>query len=558
MKRRFIASAFHACLVVVLVFTLVFMLEINSVKANPGNIYIRANGIVDPPLAPISNVGNVTYTLTSDITDSIVVQRDNVILNGAGHKIQGGGFTFSMGVSLWGRKNVTVENMVIKSFYYGIDIEYGAMNDKILGCNIVNNTYAGIFIGSSSSINVTGNSFSLNVAGMTLASSPSNNVKANTFDGDGLYVSDSYGNMVDGNTVNGKPLVYLEKVADRDVTNAGQVILVNCSNIHVENLDLSDTTVGVEMWGTPDSRVVNNTIINSYNSIWLYGNSSDNFISENTITNSRNSGIYLAFSSNNNITANTVFNSRHDGIALESSSDHNRVTGNNVTNNREYGISVVGSSNNVIYHNNFVNNTQQAHIEPSPGASNVWNSSYTSGGNYWSNYSVTDANNDGLGDTPYAIDANNVDNQPLMGTFNTFNAGTWNGIQYSVDIISKSALGNFNFYPFATPYPELNFTVSGSTGTQGFCRVDIPKAIMWTDTQGQWAIKVGGIVTSADRIFNTTDTTYLHFTYTHSTKTVQIIGIHAVPENASDLVLVTLLMTALALTLILRRKQKSA
>jgi nitrous oxidase accessory protein NosD len=35
-------------------------------------------------------------------------------------------------------------------------------------------------------------------------------------------------------------------------------------------------------------------------------------------------------------------------------------------------------------------------------------------GNYWEDYNGTDANNDGIGDTPYVIDDNNVDNYPLM------------------------------------------------------------------------------------------------------------------------------------------------
>ena len=34
--------------------------------------------------------------------------------------------------------------------------------------------------------------------------------------------------------------------------------------------------------------------------------------------------------------------------------------------------------------------------------------------NYWSDYSGTDANRDGVGDTPYIIDSNNQDNYPII------------------------------------------------------------------------------------------------------------------------------------------------
>ena len=59
-----------------------------------GTIYIRADGSIDPPDAPIITYDNVTYTLTDNITssaDGIVVERDNIILDGGGYTVQGVG-----------------------------------------------------------------------------------------------------------------------------------------------------------------------------------------------------------------------------------------------------------------------------------------------------------------------------------------------------------------------------------------------------------------------------------------------------------------------------------
>jgi len=47
-----------------------------------GTIYIRADGSIDPPTAPITTVDNVTYTLTGNIYDSIVVERNNTVIDG--------------------------------------------------------------------------------------------------------------------------------------------------------------------------------------------------------------------------------------------------------------------------------------------------------------------------------------------------------------------------------------------------------------------------------------------------------------------------------------------
>jgi hypothetical protein len=65
-----------------------------------------------------------------------------------------------------------------------------------------------------------------------------------------------------------------------------------------------------------------------------------------------------------------------------------------------------------IYHNNFINNIHQVgNVTVSEVA---WDDGYPSGGNFWSDYAGTDDNDDGIGDTPYAINTNNTDNYPLM------------------------------------------------------------------------------------------------------------------------------------------------
>ena len=58
-----------------------------------GTIYIRPNGSVDPPTAPIQRNGDV-YTLTGNVTSDstgINIQRGNIILDGAGYTLHGPG-----------------------------------------------------------------------------------------------------------------------------------------------------------------------------------------------------------------------------------------------------------------------------------------------------------------------------------------------------------------------------------------------------------------------------------------------------------------------------------
>jgi hypothetical protein len=110
---------------------------IQPVRAS-GTIYIRADGTVDPPTAPIQRDGDI-YTFTDNIYDSIVVERGNIVIDGAGYTVQGTGAWNSTGIDLSGRSNVTIKNMEVKAFWNGIGL-WNSLNNRIYHNNFVNNT----------------------------------------------------------------------------------------------------------------------------------------------------------------------------------------------------------------------------------------------------------------------------------------------------------------------------------------------------------------------------------------------------------------------------------
>jgi len=171
---------------------------------------------------------------------------------------------------------------------------------------------------------------------------------------------------------------------------------------------------------------------------------------------------------------------------------------------------------------------------PSPPSINVWDNGYPSGGNYWSDCAGVDLFSgpyqnetgcDGIGDISYVIDGNSRDNYPLMGPFNTFDAGVWNGVAYKVDVISNSTVSNFHFIPEEGAF--ISFNVTGKNGTIGFCRVTVPKSLLWAE-EGKWVILVGGEEVNYTLISDENNS-YLYFTYQHSTKTVLIQGAYVLP-----------------------------
>ncbi len=103
-------------------------------------IYIRADGSVEGT-NKIQWKDNV-YTLTDDIFGTIEVEKDDIVIDGAGHTLQGRGINeinYERGIYLkglgWGYPgcgNVTIKNFWISNFLEGIYVA-GGRNNSIVG-----------------------------------------------------------------------------------------------------------------------------------------------------------------------------------------------------------------------------------------------------------------------------------------------------------------------------------------------------------------------------------------------------------------------------------------
>jgi len=347
------ASAITLTLLLTSMLTMAF--SIQPVKAI-GTIYIRADGSIDPPSAPIQSDGDL-YTLTCDIVtdsylDGIIIERDNMTLDGNGHFVEGILADESVGIGLDGRSNITIKNLEVKAFQYGIQLA-NSSDCNISGNNITNNSLKGVSLYNSAN-----NTFRNNMVNGSIAN----------FEVEGDHMLAFFQDVDDSNMLDGKPLRYLINQENATIDNStyssiGYLALINSTNLVIEELKLENNTQGMLLAYTRNSQVINNNIRNNAiygiklvecTNITISGNnivnnglvasswwwprygvcfesSNNNFLFGNNM--SRNySSVWLNSSSNNIILENDMTDSQHiTGVRLGNSS-FNTIQGNNLTN----------------------------------------------------------------------------------------------------------------------------------------------------------------------------------------------------------------------------------
>jgi len=517
-------------LLLVLCFALVAVPEVRMAKADPvlGVIRIMPDGTVEGT-DKIQRDGNV-YTLTGDISGYLnstfgdlkgflLVMRDNIVLDGAGHTLQCNGT--GVGIFLRSMHNVTVKNFNLEGFAVGISLyvmdpvvplEYPMQRGHALNNQILNNNITVVYNESIMTGELGGWGIYLEFANNTVVSGntiTASNPERGIFCGSGCYDTTLTNNRfigcgmrlfrveqstLTGNTIDGKPVVHFDGASNQVIDGAEQVFLFNCSNMTVRNIHPSaNYRIAVQLEKTRNSEVTgcegaisltdssNNSVHDNHpDMIALFSSSDYNLIFGNVIVNGSvifpraTSDYYdglmciqIYGSDHNAVYWNRLLNSNYGirvGDIAPRESESNDIYQNNITDigvglSFNYGsnntihtnsiadcgsglsltysdnnsfldnqikscgvsVSIYVSNSNRFCGNNFIDNSQHVSERHEsffyPGSyfysvNNRWDNGTT--GNYWSNYTGTDTDGDGIGDTAYNIYENYTDNHPLM------------------------------------------------------------------------------------------------------------------------------------------------
>ena len=263
------------------------------------------------------------------------------------------------------RKGDTVHVIAKDVTLSGFTIKNGSLgNEK----NISNWYYAGIRLTASNSI-IYGNILWQNTLGIFGKKVTNITIFNNEFIGDGvtfsLYDVDSastsfcrkyFIHTIYNNTVNGKPLVYLVGESDKIIDDAGQIILVSCTNMTIRGVNLTNADFGCILVNCSKCLVKDSNISSGDGTLWLI-HSNNNRIQNNRISHNFEGVCLDCKSTQNFIISNTISNNDWCGIIVEDGSNFNKIIKNNFIENKY----------NAFFYNSFFNRWARNYWSDWPG-----------------------------------------------------------------------------------------------------------------------------------------------------------------------------------------------
>ncbi|MFW9826148.1 MAG: NosD domain-containing protein [Candidatus Thorarchaeota archaeon] len=308
-------------------------------------------------------------------------------------------FTNSGQIILVNCNNSILSQMNFVNSTEGISLFY-CSNNLIIENNITYNTDFGIFLLSSNENNITKNNVNSNIDfGIRLEESNYNKISENSINnnGCGIELDNSTYNKILGNIANWNRL----GIRIEYDSNYNKILTNKIKRSRDEGIDIV-YSFGNNISGTE----VN---YNSREGISL-SSSNNNIIFNNNAYYNDDGGIELWWCNDNIITGNTLTYNTLSGLRI--SGDRNIVRGNTLTNNNRYGIELQSSDWNIIFLNYLIDNLMINAFD-NYGSNNQWDNG--SIGNFWSDYSGFDANDNGIGDSPYIVngDSGSQDNFPI-------------------------------------------------------------------------------------------------------------------------------------------------
>lgn len=277
------------------------------------------------------------------------------------------------GILLTGTTDAVIENCSFRNNDGHGMFLLSCQNTTIARCTFSNSFWDGIFLFDSSLNRILNCSLEGSLAGVNLDFSTQNTLSALTIDGCRVGISfDSSGSNVlrdnvmlqcglqvtgqnptdyrndatSSNTINGRPLYYYTDEINRTIpSNAGQVLLVNCTRCVVSQCNLSNASIGLELAFSSSNTLEDNILANnSIVGIDLDGSENNNNIIQNNRLRGNNYGLDID-SSTGNLFQDNFLTENGLGVSFDACGENTMI--GNIIHGGFYGVLLVSSWNNV-------------------------------------------------------------------------------------------------------------------------------------------------------------------------------------------------------------------
>ncbi|MFX0053164.1 MAG: NosD domain-containing protein, partial [Candidatus Hermodarchaeota archaeon] len=217
------------------------------------------------------------------------------------------------------RNNNISQNILYENSEGALQLDY-SFNNHFRQNNISGNALDGLSLWRSETNTIRDNQIENNYRGISLGRSPDNSIVNNTLVNNGLVLSgeeiDTYEQAdVKNNTVNQKPLIWWQNVSEKIVPEAGEIILLNCSDLVITGQNITSASVGISTYFCSNISIYNNFLSNNSHFGISLAHVENCTISSNNITNN-GQGIYTEHFAGVTIVDNIIKNNLERGIGV--------------------------------------------------------------------------------------------------------------------------------------------------------------------------------------------------------------------------------------------------
>jgi parallel beta-helix repeat protein len=298
---------------------------------------------------------------------------------------------------------------------------------------------------------------------------------------------------------------------------------------------------------------IENSTATGFSCCIYFESASGNVVKGNTFYGFGVGAVVNLWTSGNNTFDGNIITNGGDGVWMAYAGPNNTFTRNYIANNTGRAIGWQLGGGGARFYRNVIGGSSFAAMY-APAC--TWDNGYPSGGNYWIGYASSDncsgpyqniTGSDGIGDTPYVIDADDIDHYPFMmiDICNVSQTPSKDNVT-STDVVEVNATVT-HYFPLEQVILNCSYTNSSATWTS-IINMTNHEGDIWNGIIPSLPVgtNVTYVITAQDNSGNSINSTSQGYTFDYPV---------VIPEFPSFLILPLFFIATLLVVIVYRRKR---